>query len=137
MSYLVTTLMQFSLLATGADDYGQAYKVTRETGRPLVVFVGADWCSHCRAMKQNVIPQLSRRGSLSSVAFVAVDADAEHVLAERLTKRGHGFPQWIMFTKTDGTWTRTEMTGAKSVEEVEAFLAAGGATQPLVTLGSR
>jgi thiol-disulfide isomerase/thioredoxin len=137
MSNLVIALMQVSLLATSADDYSQAYKVTHETGRPLVVFVGADWCSHCRAMKQNVLPQLARRGTFNSVAFVTVDADQQQALASQLMKDGVRVPQLIMFTKTDGLWTRTQMTGAKSVEEVEAFLSAGGATQPLVTLGSR
>lgn len=137
MSNLVTVLMQFSLLATGADDYSQAYKVTHETGRPLVVFVGADWCSHCRTMKQNVLPQLARGGCLNSVAFATVDADAQQALAGQLMKGGSRMPQLIMYTKTDGSWTRTEMTGAKSVAEVQEFLHCGGATQPIITLGSR
>jgi thioredoxin-like negative regulator of GroEL len=114
--------LQVSLLTTGAASYDQAYKVTNETGRPLVVLVGADWCPGCQTMKSSVIPQLEQRGSLKSVSFATVNTDYQKKLAGRLMQ-GSSIPQLIMFVKTDNGWQRKQIVGAKSVTEVEAFLA--------------
>jgi thiol-disulfide isomerase/thioredoxin len=113
--------MQVSLLATSANNYDQAYKVTNETGRPLVVLVGADWCPGCQTMKRSVIPQLQQRGSLEGVSFATVNTDQQEKLAGNLM-RGGSIPQLIMYTKTDKGWMRKQIVGARSVEEVEAFL---------------
>ena len=127
MSTFVSALMQFSLLATTVNSYDQAYKVTNETGRPLVVLVGADWCPGCQTMKGSVIPQLERRGSLKSVAFATVNTDQQQKLAGRLMQ-GTSIPQLIMFVKTDNGWQRKQIVGARSVSEIEAFLAQSRAT---------
>jgi thioredoxin-like negative regulator of GroEL len=125
--------MQVSLLTTTANNYDQAYKVTSETGRPLVVLVGADWCPGCQTMKQSVIPQLEQRGSLSSVAFATVNTDQQERLAGRLMQGG-SIPQLIMYVKTDHGWQRQQMIGPKSVAEVEAFLSRGVAAKRVATL---
>ena len=124
MSTLVSALMQLSLLTTSGSTYDQAYKVTNETGRPLVVLVGADWCPGCQTMKGSVIPQLQRRGSLKSVAFATVNTDHQQKLANRLMQ-GSSIPQLIMFVKTDNGWQRKQIIGPRSVPEIEAFIAQG------------
>ena len=134
MSTLVCALMQVSFLTTGANTYDQAYKDTNETGRPLVVLVGADWCPGCQTMKHSVIPQLARRGSLSSVAFATVNTERQEALAGRLM-HGGSIPQLIMYVKTDNGWERKQMTGARSVEEVEAFLNQGAAHRSVAMVG--
>jgi thioredoxin-like negative regulator of GroEL len=132
VSTFVSALMQFSLLTTSVNSYDQAYKMTNETGRPLVVLVGADWCPGCQTMKRSVIPQLESRGSLKSVAFATVNTDQQQQLAGRLMQGG-SIPQLIMFVKTDTGWQRKQIVGARSVSEIEAFLAtSGGAPKPAV-----
>jgi thioredoxin-like negative regulator of GroEL len=133
VSTLVSALLQVSILTTGANNYDQAYKMTNSTGRPLVVLVGADWCQGCQTMKQSVIPQLERRGSLSSVAFATVNTDYQEKLAHSLM-RGGSIPQLIMFVKTDDGWQRKQMVGAKSVQEVESFLGRHAVAKPIASL---
>ncbi|MEX2139872.1 MAG: thioredoxin family protein [Pirellulales bacterium] len=127
MSTFVSALMQLSLLSTSVNTYDQAYKMTNETGRPLVVLVGADWCPGCQTMKRSVIPQLESRGSLKSVAFATVNSDQQQKLAGRLMQ-GSSIPQLIMFVKTDAGWQRKQIVGARSVPEIEAFLAQSRST---------
>ena len=136
MSSFAYALLQISLLTTGANDYDQAYKTTTETGRPLVVLVGADWCPGCQTMKQSVIPQLARRGTLNSVSFATVNTDQQQRLAGRLM-HGESIPQLIMYVKTDDGWQRKQIVGAKSVTEVEAFLSQGVASKPIARLSRK
>ncbi len=136
MSSIVCALMQLSVLTTGANTYDQAYKVTNETGRPLVVLVGADWCPGCQTMKRNVIPQLARRGTLASVSFATVNTDQQERLAGRLMSGG-SIPQLIMYVKTDSGWERKQMTGARSIEEVEAFLSQGSSHKSIAMVGQK
>jgi thioredoxin-like negative regulator of GroEL len=128
--------MQVSLLSTSTNNYDEAYKAMHETGRPLVVLVGADWCPGCQTMKRSVIPQLARRGSLASVSFATVNTDQQEQLAGRLM-RGGSIPQLIMYVKTDKGWHRQQMIGAHSVSEVERFLSQGLASKPEATLGQK
>jgi thioredoxin-like negative regulator of GroEL len=134
VSTIVSALLQISVLTTGANNYDQAYRITNETGRPLVVLVGADWCQGCQTMKQSVIPQLERRGSLASVAFATVNTDQQERLAHSLM-RGGSIPQLIMYVKTDEGWQRKQMVGAKSVQEVESFLGRHTVARPIASLG--
>ncbi len=117
-------MLQISLVATSSNNYDAAYKNTNETGRPLVVLVGADWCPGCRTMKQSVIPQLEKNGKLQQVAFATVNTDLQGPLAESLMKGG-SIPQLIMYVKTDKGWDRKQMIGAHSPSEVEAFIKQG------------
>ena len=62
-------------LVAGSHDYATAFKETEETGRPLVVLIGADWCPGCRQMKYTTIPELEKKGGLRKVAFAYVNTD--------------------------------------------------------------
>lgn len=115
--------VQISLLSTTAG-YADAHTAMLETGKPLVVLVGADWCPGCRTMKTSVLPELRRRGRLDGVAFATVNTDEENGLARKLM-RGGSIPQLVMYRKTAAGWRRSQLTGAQSVENVEAFIAEG------------
>ena len=128
-------VLQTALLSTGGAKYEEAHQLNVQTGRPLVVLIGAEWCPACKVMKDSTIPQVAQRGVLSQVAFAQVDADAETALARKLTGGG-GIPQLIMYHQTAEGWKRDVMIGAKSVDEVETFLRQGLATQTPVLLGS-
>ena len=120
-------LLQVSLLATDGHNYADAYQNTEATGKPLVVLVGANWCPGCQTMKNSVIPQLERQGSLNKVSFAYVNADSG--LASKLMQ-GSSIPQLIMFRKTSSGWTREQLVGAHSVSDTNSFLARGTEEAP-------
>jgi thiol-disulfide isomerase/thioredoxin len=112
--------LQASLAVTGAN-YKEAYKQTAETGQPLVVLVGADWCPACQTMKNSVIPQLQKSGEFKQVSFATVNTDHDHELATKLMQGG-SIPQLIVFNKTDKGWERQQLTGAQSVSSTQGLL---------------
>lgn len=104
--------------------YAQAYHQSAETGQPLVVLVGADWCPGCQTMKNTVVPQLRRRGLLAGVAFAHVNTDRQSALARRLMSGG-SIPQLLMYYRTPDGWQRRQLTGAHGVAAVASFLDEG------------
>jgi thiol-disulfide isomerase/thioredoxin len=113
------------MVATGGHGYTEAYGKTAETGQPLVILIGADWCPGCRTMKNSVIPQLEKQGGLNKVAFAYVNADHQRDLAGKLMQGG-SIPQLVVFRKTaEGNWTRQQLTGAHSIGETQSFLGQG------------
>ena len=113
-------ILQAAVLSTG-QTYAQAHKTTQETGRPLLVMVGADWCPACQEMKLSLIPQLRRRGILKKVSFTIIDTDLQSKLADQIMSGGT-IPQLIIYCKTDKGWVRRQLTGGQSVGGVEQFI---------------
>jgi thioredoxin-like negative regulator of GroEL len=124
LSFSLAVLLQVAAIPGAQPSYAAAHKLTAESGKPLVVLVGADWCPACRTMKQSVLPRLAREGGLSDVAFVTVDVDHESSLARKLM-RGSSMPQLIMYTTTQKGWQRHELRGAQSPEAIARFLDQG------------
>ena len=126
----VATVLSANLSAEDTyDGYRQAHQESIDAAQPLVVLVGADWCPHCRVMKESVIPRLRSNGSLEGVSFAVIDSDRESRLASKLMQ-GRGIPQMVMFTKNpngDG-WSRSYLKGSQSIKAVEAFIRKGVAT---------
>lgn len=114
-------LIQVSLVASTADTYTVAHQRTVETGEPLVVLIGADWCPACQTMKTDIIPQAQRRGLLRRVAFAVVNTDYEPTVARQLM-RGESIPQLVMYRKTSEGWKRRHLTGAQSLDALSTFL---------------
>jgi thioredoxin-like negative regulator of GroEL len=119
-SLAAAIILQAAVLSTG-QTYAQAHKTTQETGRPLLVMVGADWCPACQQMKSSLIPQLRRRGILKKVSFTIIDTDEQEELADQIMSGGT-IPQLIIYTKTDKGWIRRQLTGGQSVGGVEQFI---------------
>ena len=121
-SFSVAAVLQLSMLATSGQAYSDAYKQMADTGCPLVVLVGADWCPACVQMKNSVIPQVLRRGGFNGVAFAQVNADHDPALAQRLTGGGGAIPQLIVFHKSASGWQRQLVVGAQSITAVESMV---------------
>jgi thioredoxin-like negative regulator of GroEL len=132
ISLTCTAMLHAALLSTGGATYTEAHQLNLQTGRPLVVLVGADWCPHCRVMKQSTLPQVAQRGLLGKVAFAEVNSDREGALANQLMSGGP-IPQLIMYRKTNDGWQRTSLVGSRSAGEIESFLQQGLATPSLAT----
>ena len=114
-------LLSAVALSAGSQDYATAFKHTEETGKPLVVLIGADWCPGCRTMKQSTMPQIEKGGSLKNVAFAYVNTDQDSALAGKLMKGG-SIPQLIMFRRTRRGWVRKQLNGAQGVNETQSFV---------------
>ena len=95
-----------------------------DTGRPMVILVGADWCPACQTMKNDVVPQVKRRGLLGRVAYAVVNLDRQRDLGRQLVADGP-IPQFIMYRKTREGWKRRRLIGGQNVETVEAFIKEG------------
>jgi thioredoxin-like negative regulator of GroEL len=113
-----------AVLAVGAENYTDAHRETSETGKPMVVMVGADWCGPCQNLKNNILPEVRRHGLLARVAFAVVNVDREPHLTQPLTDGGP-IPQLVMYRKTGDGWKRRKLVGARSVSEVEQFINEG------------
>ncbi len=119
--------------ASAANTYAAAYQDTQDSGKPLVVLVGASWCPACQSMKTSTMPAIAAQGGLSNVAFAYVNVDAQHDLAGQLME-GSMIPQLIMYEKTADGWKLNRLIGAQSVESVEGFI--GPAAQRAIALKS-
>jgi thioredoxin-like negative regulator of GroEL len=119
--------LQLSVFSAEAETYAQAHKEMSQTGKPMVVMVGTDWCGPCRKMKQVVLPEVRKRGLLKQVAFALVNADHDSKLAAKLIGNGP-IPQLVMFRRTANGWRRQKLVGGQEVEKVEKFLREGIAT---------
>lgn len=121
MSVTFSAMVQLSLLATGTNDYADAHRVHQDTGRPMVLLVGAEWCPACVQMKNSVLPRVARRGLLRKVAFAHVNADRDNRVAQSVMQGGT-IPQLIMYRKTASGWRKHMLVGAQSPEAIEAFI---------------
>jgi thioredoxin-like negative regulator of GroEL len=134
ISLALSGVFSLSLLAGSPQTYAQAHRINAETGRPIVVLVGADWCPACRKMKTTVLPQAERRGLLKKVALATVNTDREGKLAQQLM-HGGAIPQLIMYHKTSHGWQRQELIGVQSVDAIESFINKG-LEAPVESLGA-
>jgi len=123
-SLTLAAIVHVSLLAGGESTYAQAHKITSETGKPMVVLVSAKWCPACQTMKDNVMPQVTRKGILGRVSYTVVDLDKERKLGSQLTKGGP-IPQLIMYRKGRDGWLRRRLIGGQSVTSVSKFIDQG------------
>lgn len=114
-------VLQTLILATSAQPYPEAYKKTEETGRPLLVLVGADWCPACQTMKQRTLAKMEKQGKLKQVSFSVINTDHEPAVS-RQVMRGSSIPQLVLFEKTADGWKRSQITGAASEGDIETFI---------------
>ncbi len=103
-------------------DYKTAYEKAQAGDRPLLVLVTAEWCPPCQRMKNTTIPELLQREAFKGVHYATVDYDLDGELAKQLIGE-RGVPQLLMFEKKEGKWIRRYMTGYKTADVVEAFIA--------------
>lgn len=119
---LLSALMQVTLLANGSSvSYADAYGASAETGKPMLVLIGADWCPHCVTMKNRVIPQLQKQGALDEVSYVAINSDQQPTLARQMMQ-GSSIPQVILYYRTADGWKRHRTVGAMSAGNLSRLL---------------
>jgi len=123
-SLTLALLLQLTTLSSDVHSYAEAYRIHKETGRPLVVLVGADWCPACRSMKQSTMPSVIRSGGLDDVVYVEVNVDRQSSLAHRITGGG-AIPQLVMYYTAEEGAKRVKVVGAQGIEGVRGFVSRG------------
>jgi thioredoxin-like negative regulator of GroEL len=116
----LAAILQLPLLVP-TESYAEAHRQTLQTGQPMVVMVGAEWCPACKAMEANVLPEMRSRGLLRRVAFALVDLDRDGEIGRKLTAGGP-IPQLIVFRKTANGWKNRRLIGNQPIETVEEFI---------------
>jgi len=117
-------VLQVGLLGAGPATYATARQATLDTGKPMVVLVGAEWCPACARLKDQVLPKVRRPGLLDKVIFAAVDLDEEKELGRQLAKGG-SIPQLVLFRHTSDGWRSKRLVGVHEVAAIEEFLKEG------------
>ncbi len=99
MTGLALSLALAASMVGEVKSYASAYASAQQTGKPMLVLIGAEWCPGCRTMKSQVMPRMSSAGKLKDVEFAVVDTDREDALSDKLL-RGNLIPQLVLITKT-------------------------------------
>ena len=120
-----TIALMFQAVVTttppAAVSYEEAYTKSVETGRPLVVLVGADWCKACVDLKKRTMGELKKDGVLDDVVYTVVDKDERGKLASQLM-RGNSMPQLLVFHKSDTGWRKQHMVGVLTENAVRSAI---------------
>lgn len=83
-----------------ADDYLKAIKMSGETGKPVLVFFTADWCTWCQKMKKDVLTEDSVKVAMKNYIYVVVNADKQRHIARKF--KITGLPSYLI-TNCDQT----------------------------------
>ena len=120
-SLALATVVQLSVLAAPPQGFQQAYQRSMESGQPLVVLLGAEWCPACKQMDGKILPEVAKRGGFKGVEYAYIDVDQDRKLAGKLAQGG-SIPQLIRFEKTNEGWESDYLIGAQSVQKVTNFV---------------
>ena len=123
-SVCIVLFLQAAIAGDTQETYAEAYRLTTETGRPMIVFVGTERCASSIQMRQRIFPELHRRGLLSRVAFATVDIRRDERLGRQLVGNGT-VPQWIMFRRTPEGWRCRRLVGPQDLDDVATFIEQG------------
>lgn len=120
-SILLTTILQLAAAAPATPTLDAALATASETGKPVLLLMGAEWCPYCQVVVRDVLPQLEKAGLMKQVVFVYLDFDLNRQLALQL-KRGPVIPEMIMFNKNGDQWKQTHLFGGYKLAEIETFI---------------
>ncbi len=126
---LMAVVLQAGIAGASEQTYAEAYYQSTQSGRPLVVMLGADWCPACVKLKNSIMPQVAQAGTLANVELAYVDVDKEPALARQLVKGG-SIPQLVCFERGPKGWESRYMIGAQSPARIAQFIAGTDAKTP-------
>jgi len=66
-----------------AGSYNEALKKSGELGKPVLVFFTADWCSWCKKMKSETLPDAKVQAVMKNYVLVYVDTDKDRAPATK------------------------------------------------------
>jgi thiol-disulfide isomerase/thioredoxin len=108
-----------------SHSYGSALAEHEKDGKPLVVFIHADWCGPCREMELKSFPHVK---NFNLVAFGELKLDDPSDDADGYTNEyisdimeGNSVPQLIVHRKVNGVYTKKVYAGFKTAAQIEAI----------------
>lgn len=113
-----------TVVGTGKEEslnYEEGFAKAEKEKKPLLILIGARWCSSCQVMKRDTLEPMKESGDLKEVVVVLIDKDEKPELAEKLM-RGETLPQVVVFSQQTGNWKRFSLTGMQSKSRVGELL---------------
>lgn len=104
--------IMFSSICNGAD-YKQAYIDMYGNGKPLAVYIGAEWCGPCKMMRAGPLARIKSTTLFSTFNYMELDVDNEEhksiikTLKEHFKLTGNKIPLMI-FIQRNGQITKVE-----------------------------
>jgi thioredoxin-like negative regulator of GroEL len=102
--------------------YEKAWNVAKNSGDPMVVVFGADWCSPCRRMKSEVWNPLFETRKLDGFLVAYVDIDKEPEIYRKLVGQKVSVPTVLVYRKAEGGWQVKREKGYQSQAQLLEFL---------------
>ncbi len=124
---MVQVVLALLLSVTGTTNnkpltYEEAIQQSQKENKPILILVGAKWCSACELMKKDTIEPMRSAGELKDVIVTYVDKDERPELAQQLMK-GETLPQVVMFCKDSDQWRRLSLTGMQTKTRMQELIA--------------
>jgi len=119
--------MQFLIaLMLLAVPYSEARETAIQTGKPLFIVVGADWCPACKTLQNSTIPKMQRDGTFPDVIYCTVDVDREEQIGSWLQKQANttSVPVLVVYRKVNGAWKGRYHVGTLDAAKLRVFLQA-------------
>ncbi len=66
------------------ETYADAYRVSVDSKRPMLILLTAKWCAPCRAFKADVLEPMRLRNEFKPFVFVEIDIDGDPANAKQV-----------------------------------------------------
>lgn len=118
----------------GAAGFKQALEQSRQTGRPVAMFVYTDWCPYCRQFISKILSSGEARQYLAGVIDVRLNPEqgpAEEAIARRYGVTG--YPTYFIFPPGSDQPRRIMVdSGMAPTQFVQECKRASGAQRPVL-----
>ena len=102
------------------ESFPLAFEAARATGKPMLVYFNADWCTICRRMERETFSDPRIKAALQPYIAVKTDIDRQPWLATK-----YNIDAVPAYLKIDGKGTASgHALGYKSPGEMESLLSA-------------
>lgn len=103
---------------------GTHAQIKIDKSKPVLIMLGAEWCTSCRSMKNNVLREPMVENLMQNYNFVYIDMDSDEaaMVVVKLREQGYkgGIPYFAIMQQ-DGKVTNS-LNGVRTCEDFCKFL---------------
>ncbi|MBE6335001.1 MAG: thioredoxin family protein [Bacteroidales bacterium] len=103
---------------------GTHAQIKIDKSKPVLIMLGAEWCTSCRSMKNNVLREPMVKNLMQNYNFVYIDMDSDEaaMVVAKLREQGYkgGIPYFAIMQQ-DGKVTNS-LNGVRTSEDFCKFL---------------